>query len=130
LTVAEQNLSNTEVRMRCAGLSVVDIELTLAQQHAFFQFLVDPGKASKLDDLNRQASPRAMVCHAQSYFDPLPIWRNYSGRSLSLFSEYDDATPSQLAMTRLLGSPVTTFFVARCPASGLAERGAVQGGVE
>jgi alpha/beta superfamily hydrolase len=146
LTVAEQNLYNTEVRMRCAGLSVADIQLTLAQQRAFFQFLVDPGKASQLDDLTRQArgrtaladwlfpdSQQAKQANGQWYvtlsptFDPLPIWRNYSGRSLFLFSEHDDATPSQLAMTRLLGSPVTTRWLPGAQHLGLLSGGLCRG---
>ena len=38
MSVVEQNLYNTEVRMHCAAISDADVKLALDQQRAFFHF--------------------------------------------------------------------------------------------
>jgi X-Pro dipeptidyl-peptidase (S15 family) len=138
LTVAEQNLYNTEVRMRCTGVAPAELALGLAQQRAFFQFLVDPKTAPTLDELTRRAgqypaladwlfpdSQQAQQAQGQWYvtlspsFDPLPVWRGYQGRAWFLFSEHDDATPSQLALTRLRDSGIHTSLIAGAQHLGL-----------
>lgn len=120
LTVAEQNLYNTQVRMRCAGVAEDDVALALDQQRAFFAFLTDPQQASALDALTTRASVRPGLSEwlfpnsrstdrngGQWYvtlepaFDPLPIWGAYRGRALFLFADHDDATPSAEAIRRL-----------------------------
>lgn len=117
MTVIEQNLYNTQVRMGCAGMAQPDIDLALDQQRAFFAFLADPDKASALDDLTRQARSRPGLTDwlfpdsvstdragtdwftvLNPYFDPRPIWREFGGHKLFLFSQYDDSTPSNVAI--------------------------------
>lgn len=119
MTVIEQNLYNTQVRMGCAGMASEDIDLALDQQRAFFAFLADPAKASSLDDLTRQARLRPGLSDwlfpdsasidrgggewftvLDPFFDPRPIWREFGGRKLFLFSQYDDSTPSNVAIDR------------------------------
>ncbi|MEJ7777256.1 MAG: alpha/beta hydrolase [Sphingomicrobium sp.] len=120
LTVAEQNLYNTEVRMRCARLAEGDIALALDQQRAFFGFLADPGAARTLDELSAKARARPALSEwlfpdsrsvdraAGAWYvvldprlDPLPTWRGYRGRTSFLFGQYDDATPTTVAINRL-----------------------------
>ena len=120
LTVAEQNLYNTEVRMRCAGLAEGDIALALDQQRAFFAFLDNPGGARALDQLTTKARARPALSEwlfpdsrsidrsagtwyiaLDPRFDPLPTWRGYRGRTSFLFGQHDDATPTTIAMDRL-----------------------------
>lgn len=119
MTVIEQNLYNTQIRMSCAGMSPTDINLALDQQRAFFAFLADPAKASALDDLTRQGRLRPGLSDwlfpdsastdrsggewftvLDPLFDPRPIWRGFGGRKLFLFSQHDDSTPSNVAIER------------------------------
>jgi len=125
LTVEEQNLYNTEVLMRCAGIGADDIALALSQQRAFFAFLADPSKATALDDLTRAAATRPALADwlfpdssstdrsagawyvvLDPRFDPLPVWRGYNGRALFVFNAYDDSTPTTKAIGRLKGMSV------------------------
>ena len=120
LTVAEQNLYNTEVRMRCTRLADSDIDLALAQQRAFFVFLAHPDRADELDRLTAEGRKRTGLADwlfpdsktidrsggewyttLDPAFDPLPVWQSYKGRALFVFSENDDATPTDLAISRL-----------------------------
>jgi alpha/beta superfamily hydrolase len=120
LSVAEQNLYNTEVRMRCAKLPEGDIALALEQQRAFFAFLVDPSQAGLLDRLTTQGRARPGLVDwlfpnsretdrsagewyvtLDPAFDPLPIWRDYAGRALLVFAQHDDSTPTMIAAARL-----------------------------
>lgn len=120
LTVAEQNLYNTEVRMRCQGIGSEDIALALAQQQAFFDFLAKPSTAPTLDALTvrgRQKpvlndwlfpdsrttdrSAAAWYVVLDPNFDPLPVWKRYRGRSTFIFSQFDDSTPTLIAQGRL-----------------------------
>ena len=118
-TVREQNLYNTEVRMRCAGLSEADRKTALRQQQAFFDALVDPTKASDLDRITNGASANPAVRDwlfpdssglqlddawftvLDPTFDPLPIWRSYAGRAMFVFSEFDESTDTIGATDRL-----------------------------
>lgn len=130
LTVAEQNLYNTEVRMRCQGINASDIRLALDQQTAFFDFLRKPTTAGKLDALTVRGRPRpalsdwlfpdsrttdrsagAWYVVLDPFFDPLPIWKGYKGKAMFLFSEFDDSTPTKLAQNRLnvTGAKVATL---------------------
>lgn len=120
LTVAEQNLYNTEVRMRCARIPDSDIDLALAQQRAFFAFLAHPDRADELDRLTVEGRKRTGLTDwlfpdskttdrsggewyttLDPAFDPLPVWQSYKGRALFVFSENDDATPTDMAISRL-----------------------------
>lgn len=122
MTVAEQNLYNTEVRMGCAGIPDADIRLALDQQRAFFAHLADSRAAPALDALTARASRRPKLAEwlfpdsrttdrsagawyvvLDPAFDPLPVWRRYPGKALFLFGEHDDSTPTKLAMRRLSG---------------------------
>jgi alpha/beta superfamily hydrolase len=131
LTVAEQNVYNTEVRMRCGGLAADAITLGLDQQRAFFAFLRDPAAASRLDALTLRAAavpslrdwvfPNSTSVDRSAgewyvtldpAFDPLPVWRAYRGRAMFVFSEFDDATPTSVAIDRLRGTSVATTVLA------------------
>lgn len=123
MTVGEQNLYNTEVRMGCAGIDAAGVRLALDQQRAFFAHLRDPTVAAALDALTKKAVRRpdladwlfpdsrgtdrsagAWYIVLDPDFDPMPVWRAYRGRTLFLFGEHDDATPTRVAMHRLAGS--------------------------
>jgi len=123
MTVAEQNLYNTEVRMRCAAIPDADIQLALDQQKAFFAYLADHGAAPALDAVTVQASQRPKLADwlfpnsrttdrsagawyvvLDPAFNPLPVWQRYRGKTLFLFGEHDDSTPTTVAMRRLNGS--------------------------
>lgn len=139
LTVAEQNLYNTEVRMRCAKIDAADITLALEQQTAFFAFLKDSKRAADLDRLTQRARGRPGLADwlfpdsrstdrsagdwyttLDPAFDPLPVWRGYRGRSLFLFSQHDDSTPTETALSRLKGSRVQTGRLTGAQHLGLA----------
>lgn len=120
LTVPEQNLYNTQVRMRCSGLAEPDIALALSQQSAFFDFVTGKTDGAALDRITREA--RAVPALAdwlfpaseeidftagnwfttlELGFDPLPVWRSYPGDARFVFAEHDDSTPTELAAARL-----------------------------
>lgn len=119
LTVEEQNIYNTEVRMRCAGISAADVKPGIDQQRAFFAARRDATKAAELARISALAAKRPALADwlfpatvatggepqwydiLSSDFDPLPVWRNYRGKAYFLFSEMDDSTPSPLAVSRL-----------------------------
>ncbi|MEZ5513283.1 MAG: alpha/beta fold hydrolase [Steroidobacteraceae bacterium] len=120
LSVAEQNLYNTRVRMQCAGIGAADIELALAQQRLFLEYVRTRGNATQLDALTQRASARPDLADwlfpnsqqinfdegnwfttLETDFDPLPVWRRYTGRGLFVFSEFDDSTPTELIIKRL-----------------------------
>ena len=126
LTVPEQNLYNSGVQMRCGGLSAADVDLALDQQRAFFSYLLDPAKKGELDALTDRGRARPALADwlfpdsrgairdgsawydvLDPRFDPLPVWRGYSGRTLFLFGERDDSTPTDLVSARLEGARIT-----------------------
>lgn len=130
MTVAEQNLYNTEVRMRCAAIPDADIQLALDQQKAFFTYLADSSAAPALDALTARASQRPKLADwlfpnsrstdrsagawyvvLDPAFDPLPDWQRYRGKTLFLFGEHDDSTPTTVAMRRLNGSRIRAQVV-------------------
>jgi alpha/beta superfamily hydrolase/ketosteroid isomerase-like protein len=146
LTVAEQNLYNTEVRMRCQGIDARDVQLALDQQRAFFEFLRKPETAPKLDALTAKGQSRPglgdwLFPDSRStdrsagqwyvvlnpFFDPLPVWKRYRGRMVFLFSEFDDSTPTGLAQARLGHMGTKTIFGAQH--LGLATRDICNGEV-
>lgn len=148
LTVAEQNLYNTEVQMRCQGIAANDIRLALDQQMAFFQFLKDPSKASKLDALTAQARTRpgltdwlfpdsrttdrgagAWYVVLDPFFDPLQVWKRYRGKTKFLFSQFDDSTPTLIARARLKRVRAEVGYIANAQHLGLVTKGICQGGV-
>jgi pimeloyl-ACP methyl ester carboxylesterase len=119
LSAAEQNLYNTRVRMKCAGIADGDIRLALDQQQAFFAARQDPNQNAALAALSARARMRpglsdwlfpetiARGANSEWYdvldveFDPLPVWRSYSGKAYFLFGGADDSTPSAEAASRL-----------------------------
>jgi alpha/beta superfamily hydrolase len=138
LSVEEQNLYNTEVQMRCQGIARRDIRLALDQQRAFFENLRNPASAARLDALTARARQRPALADwlfpdsantdrsagawyvvLDPDFDPLPIWRAYTGRAHFVFSENDDATPTAQAIRRLRGSSVQTSVLSGAQHLGL-----------
>lgn len=119
LTVEEQNIYNTDVRMRCAGIPASDVKLATDQQRAFFAARRDQSKAPNLVRISAEAARRPVLADwlfpatvttggepqwydiISSDFDPLPVWRAYRGSAYFLFSEMDDSTPTPLAVSRL-----------------------------
>lgn len=119
MTVEEQNLYNTRVRMRCSGIAERDIALALDQQRAFFAARRDAALAPVLAAISRRAALRPALADwlfpadatpsasPQWYdvldpdFDPLPVWRAYRGELFMLFGENDDSTPTAVATRRL-----------------------------
>ena len=139
MTVAEQNLYNTEVRMRCARIDAQDMALALDQQRAFFAFLANPAQAAELDRLTVAARKRPALADwlfpdsaatdrsagqwfttLDLRFDPVPLWRRYRGRMTFLYAEHDDSTPSRLAMARLKGLSANLRLIAGAQHIGLA----------
>ena len=146
LTVAEQNLYNTEVRMRCQGIDAHDVRLALEQQKAFFDFLRNPATGRKLDALTAEGRSRpalrdwllpdssttdrtagAWYVVLDPFFDPLPVWQRYRGKATFLFSEFDDSTPTKVVQARLnsMGTKTTTLLGAQH--LGLATRNVCKG---
>jgi fermentation-respiration switch protein FrsA (DUF1100 family) len=119
LTVEEQNLYNTRVRMECAGIAPSDVKLALDQQRAFFAArrsnqatpnLVKISSAAIAvpairdwlfpDRVNRTGPPEWYDV-LDPDFDPLPVWKKYSGKAFFLFGSLDDSTPTYVAAKRL-----------------------------
>ena len=120
LTVEEQNLYNTQIRMRCAGIDEAEIRMALDQQKAFFEYVRTRRNPEKLDAQTKSANAypalRDWLFPASAdidfdagnwfttlelAFDPIPVWENYDGRAVFVFSEHDDSTPTALATKRL-----------------------------
>ncbi len=119
LTVEEQNLYNTGVRMNCAGIAEDEVALALAQQRAFFAAKRDRKNVGALAEISAVAAKHPAIADwlfpatvgsggpPQWYevldpdFDPLPIWKRYPGRAYFLFGTMDDSTPAKVAMERL-----------------------------
>ena len=120
LTVPEQNLYNTEVRMRCAGIAEPSIALALRQQSAFFDFVLGKSDGAALDSITAAAARRPELADwlfpasreidfsagnwfttLELDFDPLPVWQNYQGEARFVFAEHDDSTPTARARDRL-----------------------------
>jgi fermentation-respiration switch protein FrsA (DUF1100 family) len=119
LTVEEQNLYNTRVRMECAGIKRSHIKLALDQQRAFFAARRSDQAASSLikisaaanavpvlrdwlfPDRISRAGPPEWYDVLDPDFDPMPIWKSYSGRAFFLFGSLDDSTPTAIATKRL-----------------------------
>lgn len=149
MTVAEQNLYNSEVQMRCARIDPRDISLALDQQRAFFVFLTNPARAADLDRLTAAGRQRPALADwlfpdskatnrnggdwfttLDPRFDPLPQWRRYRGRMTFLFAEHDDSTPSNRAIKRLLGTRAKTRMLAGAQHLGLTAADKCNAGLE
>jgi hypothetical protein len=104
-----------------ARIAVTEIELVLAQQRAFLAFLVQLDRTDELNRLTAEGRKRTGLgdwlfpdskttdrnggewyTTLDPAFDPLPIWQSYNGRALFVFSESDDAAPTEIAISRLL----------------------------
>jgi hypothetical protein len=123
MTVEEQNLYNTDVRMRCAGFSPRERKLALDQQRAFFAAKRDKRAAPRLATATRKAQetprladwlfPGAVSTEPTGEwydvldpdFDPLPVWNAYRGAAYFLFGGKDDSTPTEVATRRLKRVP-------------------------
>ena len=118
-TVREQNLYNTDVRMTCAGIPGPARRKALEQQGAFFDALADRSQSGRLDQLTVAARQDPAISDwlfpgsegldvddawftvLDPSFDPLPIWRDYDGEVVSIFSEYDGSTDTAVAVSRI-----------------------------
>jgi pimeloyl-ACP methyl ester carboxylesterase len=149
ITVREQNLYNTEVQMRCAGIAKSHRRLALAQQAAFFDFLARPSTANSLDTLTARAqavpaltdwlfpASRSIDRTDGSWFnvlateyESLPVWRKFEGRTMMLFGTLDDATPTLKAVQRLRGSNVTVRVMSGAQHLGLSASDICQAGLQ
>jgi pimeloyl-ACP methyl ester carboxylesterase len=122
-SVEEQNIYNTRIRMEVANVSLSNIKLALDQQRAFFAARRDSSLepylakiselAGKQTELNGWLFPATAKPDPEpDWFDvldpdfnPLPIWRNYKGKSLFVFSKFDDSTDTSLVTKRLMALP-------------------------
>jgi hypothetical protein len=149
ITVREQNLYNTELQMRCAGVAAANRRLALAQQAAFFDFLARPSTATTLDRLTARAQAvpaltdwifpgsRSVNRTDGSWFnvlatdyEPLPVWRRFEGRTVMLFGTLDDATPTVNAVRRLRGSNATIRVMSGAQHLGLSASDICQAGLQ
>ncbi len=149
ITVREQNLYNTDVQMRCAGITAPHRRLALAQQTAFFDFLARPSTATTLDSLTARAQAvpaltdwifpgsRSVNRTDGSWFnvlatdyEPLPVWRRFEGRTVMLFGTLDDATPTTNAVRRLRGSNATVRVISGAQHLGLSASDVCQAGLQ
>lgn len=138
MTVAEQNLYNTRIRMECSGIPRASIALALAQQSAFFAFLRDSARGAELDSLtlagartpalrdwlfpdsrevNRSAGEWYVTLDPA--FDPRPVWRKYRGATHFVFGEHDDATDTEAAVPRVQTDGATAVLLAGVQHLGL-----------
>lgn len=120
LSVEEQNIYNTRVRMTCEGIPADKIELALNQQKAFFEYVKTRSNPDILDALTASLSNDPVIedwlfpssaeidfdggdwfTTLEISFDPLPIWTSFAGKGVFVFSEYDDSTPTDLAVNKL-----------------------------
>lgn len=114
-TVEEQNLYNTEVEMRAAGISEERIARALDLQRRFFAVLRrgQGAEAREYDEAVRIAREDTVLrdwifplssevdwrkrdvwyMALEVSFDPLPAWRAYKGPVLGVFGELDAQTP-------------------------------------
>lgn len=148
LSVRQQNLYNTDIQMRCSNIGPADRRVALDQQSAFFDFLADPKQAARLDKITNDASARKPIADwlfpkSSSVdrsdgswfnvlaidFDPLPVWKSYRGKTLFLFGEYDDATPTPVAIKRLRGSKIVTRTLASAQHLGLVAQSTCAAGL-
>lgn len=149
ITVREQNLYNTEVQMRCAGITSPNRRLALAQQEAFFDFLARPSTATTLDRLTARAQAVPALTdwifpgsHSVNRTDgswfnvlapdynPLPVWRRFEGRTIMVFGTLDDATPTGNAARRLRGSNATIRVMSEAQHLGLSASDVCQAGLQ
>lgn len=120
--VTEQNLYNTEVEMRAAGVSDERIARALDLQRRFFEMLRrgesadareynDAVKAARGDPALRDwvfptsaevdwRNRNAWYTALEIDFDPLPAWRAYKGPVLGIFGELDAQTPVAAVVPR------------------------------
>lgn len=133
ISVAEQNLYNTEVMMRCAGLDQRQIETALKQQELFLEFVQRRTDGKPLDEFTQRAAqdeklrdwlfpasreidfanPKQWFTALETGFDPLPVWKAYQKPALMIFSEFDDSTPTQKVFSRLSGLPKKNLTLRR-----------------
>ncbi len=122
-SVEEQNLYNTRIRMETANISHSNISLALDQQRAFFAARRNSSNEKNLTRISELASKQPELSGwlfpattkpsvepdwydvLDSDFNPLPIWRSYKGKSLFVFSKFDDSTDTSLVAKRLMALP-------------------------
>jgi hypothetical protein len=122
--VTEQNLYNTEVEMRAAGVDKERIARALDLQRRFFAMLRrgEAGDAREYDDAVKTARQDSMLrdwvfpmsteidwrsrsawyTALEIDFDPLPAWRSYEGPVLGVFGELDAQTPVRAVIPRFI----------------------------
>lgn len=143
ITVAEQNLYNTEILMACTKIySKTQIAKALRQQRYFFDYLLNQKNAKKLDEYTRDISKDKSISDwlfptskqidlsnknqwftaLEIDFKPLIIWKNYDKPVLMIFSEFDDSTPAipvKLNVDKLKKNNIKTVFIENSQHIGL-----------
>jgi pimeloyl-ACP methyl ester carboxylesterase len=121
-TVEQQNLYNTEVEMRAAGVTEDRIARALDLQRRFFDVLRqgEGADAQEYDAAVRAARGDAVLrdwifplsteidwknrsawyTALEVSFDPIPAWRSYRGAVLGVFGELDAQTPVTAVVPR------------------------------
>ena len=122
--VTEQNLYNTEVEMRAAGVDQERIARALELQRRFFAMLRrgESADAREYDEAVKTArqdsvlrdwvfpistevdwrNRSAWYTALEIDFDPLPAWRSYKGPVLGIFGELDAQTPVRAVVPRFV----------------------------
>ena len=143
VSVIEQNIYNTEISMKCTGTySKTQIENAITQQRYFFDYLINPSNAKKLDDFTNSIKNDTLIrdwlfptseqvdltnrnqwfTALEVNFDPLPTWKNYNKPVLMLFSEFDDSTPASVVKSKvdhLKNKNISTVFITNSQHIGL-----------
>ncbi len=117
ISVIDQNLYNTKIRMECTGtLDQKQISNALTQQRLFFDYIRYQKNAEEFDNFTHSLSSDKAVrdwlfplskeidlknknqwfTALEIEFDPLTIWKTYNRPVLMAFSEFDDSTPTSM----------------------------------
>jgi pimeloyl-ACP methyl ester carboxylesterase len=124
ISVIDQNLYNTEMQMTCLGsFSKQQIDQALLQQWYFLKYVSTSKYGAEYDKITAKISQDTLIrdwlfpltkdidlknrsqwfTALELAFDPLPIWGNFDRPSLMLFSEFDDATPTEKVIVKIKG---------------------------
>jgi pimeloyl-ACP methyl ester carboxylesterase len=143
ISVIDQNLYNTEMQMTCLGsFSKQQIDQALLQQWYFLKYVSTSKYGAEYDKITAKISQDTLIrdwlfpltkdidlknrsqwfTALELAFDPLPIWGNFDRPSLMLFSEFDDATPTEKVIVNinaLKNSKIKTVVIPKAQHIGL-----------